>query len=363
MAVTLMTTTGTQEHVNEALGLPADTGAAPAASLMAPQVTAQAEALPAKGAVEAPPAPVQAAPEAMVAPMEGVGAPEDDPDAMPEGLTPQQQGAHTRSRMQKRIDGLVKARYTTEGHLEAANAELMRLRQQLGVQATPDPASVASAAPSPTPSPVPASVTLTRPQPQNEDSKPDGTPKYETFDEYILDLTKWQFEQLEAAKEAKTRQIEVQRALTEEQTAVQKHIDAFKVEHPDFDAVINQPDLKVNGGMLRVLRNPRNAQGPAMAYYLAQHPDECKRIFDLPYDDAIEEMGVIKATLGNGNGKPVARPVAQPKAPPPPTTVRSGAAVSATTLEEDAKTITPGSHRTSEWIARRNAELAQRGRR
>jgi hypothetical protein len=74
-------------------------------------------------------------------------------------------------------------------------------------------------------------------------------------------------------------------------------------------------------------------------------------------------MGTIKALVMGSNGKPAASVAPIPKAPTPPTTVRGAASVSSQSLDELAKTVTPGSHTTSEWIARRNAEVAQRGRR
>ena len=366
MAVTLMTTTGTQENVNAALGLPLESVAAPAQSPMAPQTVGKVEEMPAKAApvVETPaetPAPVAAAP------VEPVLEPEGEPELPIEGLTPQQQGAHTRNRLQKRINELVATRYKTEGQLVSAHAEIDRLRSQLGVAATP-PGEPSIAHPAPT-APVTATppTTLARPKPKSDDTNVDGSPKYATYEDFIEDLSDFKAEQrvatsLAAQQDAQARQREqeqVQAAVTE----IQKHIETFRGTHPDYDDVVNNPEVKINDAMMMVLRDPANTLSPAMAYYLGQHPDECKRIAALPPFSAAAEMGAIKAQLTPGNGKPAAPAAPIPKAPTPPTTVRSAAAITSQSLDDLAKTVTPGSHTTSEWIARRNAEVAQRGRR
>lgn len=363
MAVSLMTTTGTQEDVNAALGLPLESAAAPAQSPMAPQTVGTVEEMPEKVAL----APVETpAPEA-VAPTEPLLEPEGEPEPAVAGMTPQQQGAHTRNRLQKRINELVATRYKTEGQLDSANAEIVRLRSQLGVAATP-PGEPTHAHPAPT-APVPATppITLARPKPKSDDTQPDGSPKYATYEDFIEDLSDFKAEERVALTLLAQQQTETARQRESEAraavTAVQKVVATFKETHADFDEVINNPDLQVNDSMMLALRNPNNPHTAAMAYYLGKHPEECARIAALPPDEAREEMGTIKALVMGGNGKPAAPVAPIPKAPTPPTTVRGAASVSSQSLDDLAKTVTPGSHTTSEWIARRNAEVAQRGRR
>jgi hypothetical protein len=349
MAITLQTTTGTQADVNAALGLPSDPTPASEPTIV---TTATADSVP-----KAPAAPV-AEPPVTPAPETPVVESDDDPEA---DASPQQQGAHTRNRLQKRINELVKNKYTTQGQLDSANAEIARLRQQQG------PLGVTSA-PAPPAASVPATAGY---KALVEQCKADPAyPKDEDFDNYedaraaqaafISDRRVESRLAVEHQRTAQAQQIESGRQAV---TAFAQRVDTFKTAHPDYDEVVVGSTLEINDAMKATIFNPAN-DGPAIAYYLGQHPEECARIAKLSPGEAWEEMGAIKAGLKvAAPAVDVPAPRLVPpvtKAPAPPQTVRGAVAPTSESLSDLAKKVTPGSPQTSEWIKRRNAELASR---
>jgi hypothetical protein len=326
MGVTLMTTTGTEADVRAALGLqPSEGTQEPSGE---PIVSATSDDAPVvTDTPQTPPAALAESPE----------------DSTPD--SPQAQGAQTKGRLQKRIDELVAARYHTQGELDAAKQQIAKLEAQLQ-SATPAPAKVL----------VPPT---------------EGAPKeadFDTYDAYLAavarDEARQEFDRRYQAKQAEDDQKRAQTAEESRRAALHDRIAAFVTDHPDYEEVISNPDLPaLTPVMTHYLTKPTNALGPAMAYALAKDPSRFKAMAKMDPDDAAEAFGVLRAELSGNGSKPAPTLTKTPAAPPPPTPVR-GASVSATlSLEEMAKRITPGDASTSDWIARRNAEIAKRGTR
>jgi hypothetical protein len=360
MAITLMTTTGTQDGVNAALGLP-PADPATASDSSATPARATADAVPTKPTVSAPVEPTAAAEAPIEEPLE-------EPE-LPADASPQQQGAHTRNRLQKRINDLVKERYSEKGRADALETELARVRQQL-----------AQAPPATPMEPVTTAAPVLPGQSYKEmveRYKSDPLfPKDDDFENYedvqaarAVFVSDKRAEERDAEASAKAREAAAQKqrddlAAAEQvaQKALLGKIQAFATAHPDYETVVGNPALSINGAMRLVITNPNNP-GPELAYYLGQHPEECARIAALPPAESFEAMGELKAKLAPVNGRSTSAPtVPVTRVPPPPTEIRGGAVATTEGLEVLAKKITPGSALTSEWIARRNAEEAKRRR-
>lgn len=146
---------------------------------------------------------------------------------------------------------------------------------------------------------VPRTRADTTPEPQSMRPMPTedqvGT-TYQTYGEYVADVTKWQIEQVEAARtrteQDRTSQYVEQQALA----AYQSRIPAAQARHTDFDAVIARP---LPAPLTPTLRSALLASevGPELAYYLTTHPEEYSRIRALPMGPALMAIGRLEAQL------------------------------------------------------------------
>lgn len=145
----------------------------------------------------------------------------------------------------------------------------------------------------------------------------DPRPKRETFDNpdaYDTALVEWAGRVAAQAATAKsealaeesrtkekneTEQREIQARNKETVEAFAKRKDAFAEDHPDYADVAESDDLQISIPMAQVIM--QDEDGPAIAYYLGQNPDEAERISKLSPPKAASELGRIAARL---NAKP-----------------------------------------------------------
>lgn len=121
-----------------------------------------------------------------------------------------------------------------------------------------------------------------------------------------------------------------------------KRRDTFAETHPDYADVAESDDLKISVPMAAAIMEDED--GPGIAYYLGQNPDEAERISQLSPNRAIAELGRIAARL---NAKPV---VSTKPAPIKPLNTGTSPATRKSADEESME----------EYAARRNTEM--RGR-
>jgi hypothetical protein len=118
----------------------------------------------------------------------------------------------------------------------------------------------------------------------------------------------------------------------------------FIEDHPDYEDLVENADpdkeLQISIPMANAILNDED--GPAIAYYLGQNPDEASRISKLPGVRAIAELGRIAARL---NAKPA------PATKPAPIKVLK-------TGSETATRKTAAEESMEEYGARRQRELA-----
>jgi hypothetical protein len=165
-------------------------------------------------------------------------------------------------------------------------------------------------------------------------------------------------EEREADRRA-TEQREAQTAVERQRQTVAERIEAFAKDHPDYEEVVSNPSLILTPAIAYALQH--SDDGPAMAYALAKDPARFQRIAALAPPETMMELGLLRAELRQAPGSRPASTPKLPAAPPPPTTVRGGSVAAPLSLDDLAKRITPGDSQTSEWLRRRNEELAKRG--
>jgi hypothetical protein len=327
MAVHLMTTTGTETDVRAALGLTPETSQA--TTPPDGPISASVETLPTTQAPPEPPVEAAPVPETPA---------ESDEDTTTD-QTPQEKGAQTKGRLQKRIDELVAARYHTQGELDSARRQIAELQARLD-----------GPAPAATP---PTRTPLTPPKEAD----------YETYEQYLDARADYRVEVRLAADKDADEAKRAQDESTRRRTTLHERIVTFAHDHPDYDEVVSNPALpSLTPWIIDRLTDPRNEIGPAMGYALAKDPARLAALVAMDAPDALEALGALKVEL-RSNGKPAVALPKLPSAPPPPTQVRGSAVVTPVTLDDLAKSITPGDPRTSDWLARRNEELAKRGKR
>lgn len=146
--------------------------------------------------------------------------------------------------------------------------------------------------------------------------------QFSDHNEYVEKLTEWKAKEIvsatlrerdEQAAQSKQKAERETRASTwaERQTEYAKTA-------PDFEEVLAGAETPMPVHVMDALVN--SEQGPALAYHLAKNPEVAERIAGMSKDDALMELGALKASLSNP--KPALKSVT--KAPAPITPVKSG---------------------------------------
>lgn len=179
---------------------------------------------------------------------------------------------------------------------------------------------------------APATVTPTRPRPTPIDLKPDGTPRYPTYEDYVEAAADWKAEQLveaairteRARAEKALRDAEVERQNKAIEEGWKKQVSAAVKRHPDFVEVALAPDFleSIPKGSVMDAFMLRYPEGPDVLYHLATHPDDFERITALdPLDQAGALHDLKRAVAQTAAPAQAQTPPAssETKAPPPPT--------------------------------------------
>jgi peptidoglycan hydrolase CwlO-like protein len=385
--VTLVSTTDSAEDVQAALtGKPAEP---------------KAETPPAgeKPAGETPPPPAADAKPAETPAGETKPPVETKPDDQqpPASETPEQKTARERrmEKIQGEIDVLWKKKHELRRDVEAEESRLEALRKELtnlaakGTTTTPPADKPVEAA-----KPAEIKVEPSRPQPLLADTKPDGTPKYANYEEWVADLATWQGEmaekraearlelRLKAERDERDKKDADERARIERESAnraanegLAKHqtvIEEFKKTHADYDAVIDgavdavvemkgdyvaaakaagqQVDGQVLFAVLDRFTVEDSVNGAALMYYLAKHTDEMKKIVQLPIAQQLIALARLDSRLEGASSQPGPSTKVTPttKAPEPIKPVGGGPTAPAT--------VSPDNESYAEYKARRDRE-------
>lgn len=272
-------------------------------------------------------------------------APEPVPTADPEPAPEPQKGIQRRF-SELTTDKKVEAarREAAEEYarkLEEQNAELRKLVENV------------TKPPEPKPEPI-----VEQPRPRRADfSDPDAfDAAYDTWVENRIETRlsreRAEREQSERSQREQIEREEAQRRadaqLNSQQSAYMERRNKFAEEHPDFAEIVEADNLAISSPMAAAIMTDEN--GPEVAYYLGQHPEEATRIASMTVPGMVfppghpnagqavpdvqrqlVEMGKIFAAI---SATPAPR-LAVPTAPPPITPVRrgSGPAVNRTIRE------------------------------
>jgi len=146
------------------------------------------------------------------------------------------------------------------------------------------------------------------------------------------------------AKQAEAQKSEHEKAIAKQNQAIADKFAArvakFEKDHPDYRDVVERDDVPASMPMQHAMLNSED--GPAMAYYLGQNPDEAERISKLDGINAVYEMGKISARLAE-------KPRASTK-PAPITPLKTGSA--------SANRKAPSEMSMEEYAAMRSPQLA-----
>ena len=316
-----------------------------------------------------PPAPTPA-PEPTPEPVE----PSADPAEPDDGGAPPAEpaAAKPRSGIQQRFSELTAEKKVEQAKREAAEEYAARLERLLADrQREPEPRQ-----PDPVPEPQRA-----EPRPRRDD--------FIDPDAYDVALDHWYTAQTERALEVKLaereqhqrveheRQQQAERQQAEQQRQHQ-HVEAtyqeratkFAEQHPDYEERVQSDDLKISVIMANAIKT--NDDGPAVAYYLAEHPEEAARIasFNVPglifpqghelagqpvpdIGRQVFEMGKLFASVTSPAVATAPRAVA-PTTPPPVTPLRRS---SAPAVQRSMQEVGDDPDGMAEYAAQRTPQL------
>lgn len=296
-------------------------------------------------------------------------------DETPEQTTAREETARggtsekRRQKVQAEIDKLTGRKYDARRDVEAEETRLADLRRQ-----TADlEAKIASEKPAgPSAAPVVTrpsgqdtpTITPSRIEPKMDEVDPTtGQARYPEYEDWVKDHGVWVGEQVEARADARlterlqqeaadrariAREQAATRAEQESLASFNKHIEAFRTSHADYDAVL--ADVKdvvdelvehLGPRALSVIDTftVRDAEdGAALMYHLAQSPDDLRRIAALPLPQQLIALGRFEHAhqeAASSPAGPSSLVTPTTRAPRPITPVGGGATASTVSPEDE----------------------------
>lgn len=124
---------------------------------------------------------------------------------------------------------------------------------------------------------------------------------YADYEQYVEALAEWKADRKFEERETKRREDEAKsQAMNEQQRLHKAHVEReakVREKYPDYEEKALNPDLAISDAMAHAIMLSDN--GADVAYYLGSHPDEAKRISELPPLKAAAEIGRIEAKLAS----------------------------------------------------------------
>jgi len=183
---------------------------------------------------------------------------------------------------EKRIGKLTAQKTELSNRAKTAEERAAKLEAELAEARKSKPAEAAA-------EPIPEVETLADdPEPKQDD------PKFKTYEDWVKATARWEMRQElreQAAKEEKAQQeAEAKKVVTTYNAEVTK----FKAEHDDWDEVVGGTDIKIQVGVQNALMELAR---PDVVYFIAQHPETAKELWNMSPTKAIAEVGRIAAKL------------------------------------------------------------------
>lgn len=196
----------------------------------------------------------------------------------------------------------------------------------------------------------------TRPKPTAEDKAADGNPKYQSYEDFVEDLSDWKAEQrIETAK----REMAQQSA----QKALQATLDEARTRYEDADEVIFPAAKTINEAKIPQAVKEVFAGSDLfidLCYVVGSDPDELTKFVKLAETNPRAAIGKvfeyergIKEELAKTKGGEKAPEPKKTSAPKPPSPVNGG---SSRAFDVSDESLSP-----DEWMRKRNAQVNRRG--
>ncbi len=170
-----------------------------------------------------------------------------------------------------------------------------------------------------------AAAETVRPKPQATDKDKDGKPKYQTYEDFVEDLSDWKAEQRLAAYEKSQAEKAAKDAVQREQQKVTQtwteQVESARSKHADFDKVALDPEMTIPQGSAVEQWVLNSEIGTELLYYLGQHRDELAAVHKMHPVAAARFLTALEAELSGDEPEPEKKPPATEtkttKAPPP----------------------------------------------
>lgn len=206
------------------------------------------------------------------------------------------------------------------------------------------------------PSPAPAQQ-YTRPKPTADDKKQDGTPKFESYEDFVEELADWKAEQRLVTARREQEQKEAQKAL-------QTQVDEARSRYDDVDEVIFPAAKTIQEAKIPLAVKEVFAGSELfidLCYVVGSDSDALKDFISLAQANPRAAIGKVfeyercireeLAKTGDDKGKKA--PEKKTNAPKPPSPV-GGASSRAFDVSDESLSA-------EEWMRKRTADLQKRG--
>ena len=275
-----------------------------------------------------------AAPEETQEVAETAAVPETAPTESEE-----EQEEKRQSGVQRRIDKLTREKYELSGQARELRERIAALERN---QASKPAATQASDA--------------------AQDPKPDPKTFTGTYEEFVEALSRWTARQEHKALAEKTQKeqetADQQERDREVVDSYQERSSEFAAEKEDFNEVVGRIKIAadVAPGVQVAIMEDEN--GPALAYFLGQHPEVCQQLSELSPARALTHLGRISAALfpdatEESDSEDSPSPKAARPAPAPLKPVKKVAPTDSGLSDDEPM---------DKWLAKRQKQLQAAGR-
>lgn len=255
-----------------------------------------------------------------------------------EGETKQAGESDPPQKKQDKPKGEAKPKQTAEERIAELKATIAKIEKGAGIKtesAESSPAKLAPEAP-----PKPTEPPPTRPKPTVDDKKEDGSPRFESYDDYVEDLADWKAEQREAKQQR-------EQAVKAQAVAFNAMVEKGRARYDNFDSVV-QPtaaaineDAAISPAVKQMLLDSDVL--PDLVYTLGTDPAELAKFVEMARTQpgkALRYIALTESLIAEElAGKPATEdPPAKPttKAPRPPSEAGGRAAAPPDALEAAA---------------------------
>lgn len=222
-------------------------------------------------------------------PLRKVEAPEaDKPETDPDSETEVEQEKKGKGGFTKKIDKLTARNY----QLQETNAQLQerldRIERRLAGENAPAKPTVSGA-------------------PKLDDFKNDPDP----WDSYYKALARYEAKSLLDEDKKSTAQQNEQQQTQKIFDSYNKKVTEARAKYEDFDEIVGQSDIPIPQAVQLAIVEMEN--GPDVAYYLGQNPEEAAKLVSMTPLAAVRAIGRIETSLASNDSsetKPVSRAAA-----------------------------------------------------